>query len=53
MTTATTPTSPSPSPTSASMLKTVTRYEDVKNTATTSKNGSEMGKQDFLKLFTA
>jgi flagellar basal-body rod modification protein FlgD len=51
--TTTTATGPNTPATSASLLKNVTRYEDVKNTATTSKNGSEMGKQDFLKLFTA
>ena len=38
--------------TSSSLLKNVTRYEDLK-TATTSKSSSEMGKQDFLTLFTA
>ena len=38
--------------TSSSLLKNVTRYEDVKNEATT-KSNSEMGKQDFLTLFTA
>ena len=40
-------------PTSSSLLKNVSRYEDVKNSAVNSRNGSEMGKQDFLKLFTA
>jgi len=38
--------------TSADLLKNVTRYEDVKN-ASTSKSSKEMGKQDFLTLFTA
>jgi flagellar basal-body rod modification protein FlgD len=37
--------------TSSSLLKNVTRYEDIKKTA--SKGSQEMGKQDFLKLFTA
>ena len=53
MTTATTPTSPSSPQTSASLLQNVTRYEDVKSTTSNSKSSSEMGKQDFLKLFTA
>ena len=49
MTTATTPT-----PTSASLLGSkVTSYETAKSATTTSKNSSEMGKQDFLTLFTA
>ena len=38
--------------TSSSLLKNVTRYEDLKATGK-SKNGQEMGKQDFLTLFTA
>jgi len=38
--------------TSASLLKNVTRYEDVKDKGT-SKTKEEMGKQDFLTLFTA
>jgi len=38
--------------TSSSLLKNVTRYEDLK-TAGNSKTSSEMGKQDFLTLFTA
>lgn len=38
--------------TSSSLLKNVTRYEDLKTTGS-SKNGQEMGKQDFLTLFTA
>lgn len=38
--------------TSSSLLKNVTRFEDLKATGT-SKNGQEMGKQDFLTLFTA
>ena len=38
--------------TSSSLLKNVTRYEDVQNQST-SKNGAEMGKSDFLTLFTA
>ncbi|WP_416545075.1 flagellar hook assembly protein FlgD [Limnohabitans sp. DCL3] len=38
--------------TSASLLKNVTRYEDVKDKGT-SKTQEEMGKQDFLTLFTA
>ncbi len=38
--------------TSSSLLSNVTRYEDVKNTAA-SKSSKEMGKQDFLTLFTA
>ena len=37
---------------SSSLLKNVTRYEDVK-TKTASKSSQEMGKQDFLTLFTA
>jgi len=37
---------------SSSLLKNVTRYEDLK-TKTTSKSSQEMGKQDFLTLFTA
>jgi flagellar basal-body rod modification protein FlgD len=37
--------------TSSSLLKTVPRYEDLKNA--TSKTSEEMGKQDFLTLFTA
>ena len=37
--------------TSSSLLKTVPRYEDVKDT--TRKTSEEMGKQDFLTLFTA
>ena len=37
---------------SSSLLKNVTRYEDLKTTGT-SRNGQEMGKQDFLTLFTA
>ena len=41
-------------PTSAALLGSkVTSYETVKNTATTSKSSKEMGKQDFLTLFTA
>lgn len=41
-------------PTSASLLGSkVTSYETAKNATTTSKNSSEMGKQDFLTLFTA
>ena len=40
--------------TSASLLGSkVTSYETAKNATTTSKNSSEMGKQDFLTLFTA
>lgn len=39
-------------PTSSSLLSNVTRYEDLQNT-TTSKSSKEMGKQDFLTLFTA
>lgn len=38
--------------TSSSLLKNVKRFEDLKTTGT-SKNGQEMGKQDFLTLFTA
>jgi flagellar basal-body rod modification protein FlgD len=38
--------------TSSSLLSNVTRYEDVKNAAS-SKSSKEMGKQDFLTLFTA
>jgi len=38
--------------TSSSLLKNVTRYEDVQNQSN-SKNGAEMGKSDFLTLFTA
>lgn len=38
--------------TSSSLLKNVKRFEDLKTTST-SKNGQEMGKQDFLTLFTA
>ena len=38
--------------TSSSLLKNVTRFEDLQN-KTVSKNGSEMGKSDFLTLFTA
>ncbi|MEY3613564.1 MAG: Basal-body rod modification protein FlgD [Pseudomonadota bacterium] len=38
--------------TSSSLLKNVTRYEDVKDKAS-SKTSEEMGKQDFLTLFTA
>ena len=38
--------------TSASLLGNVTRYEDAKQTAN-SKSTKEMGKQDFLTLFTA
>ena len=38
--------------TSSSLLSNVTRYEDVKD-KTTSKTSKEMGKQDFLTLFTA
>jgi flagellar basal-body rod modification protein FlgD len=38
--------------TSASLLKNVTSYESLK-AQSTSKNSSEMGKQDFLTLFTA
>ncbi|MEK7344234.1 MAG: flagellar hook capping FlgD N-terminal domain-containing protein [Pseudomonadota bacterium] len=38
--------------TSASLLGNVTRYEDVKNKST-SKTSEDMGKQDFLTLFTA
>lgn len=37
---------------SSSLLKNVTRYEDVKNQGK-SKTSEEMGKQDFLTLFTA
>lgn len=37
--------------TSSSLLKTVPRYEDLKNAK--SKTSEEMGKQDFLTLFTA
>ena len=37
---------------SSSLLKNVTRYEDLATTAA-SKSSSEMGKQDFLTLFTA
>ena len=37
--------------TSSSLLKTVPRYEDLKNAP--SKTSEEMGKQDFLTLFTA
>ena len=37
---------------SSSLLKNVTRYEDVKDKGT-SKTKEEMGKQDFLTLFTA
>lgn len=37
---------------SSSLLKNVTRYEDVKTQAN-SKSSAEMGKQDFLTLFTA
>ena len=37
---------------SSSLLKNVTRYEDVR-TKTASKSSQEMGKQDFLTLFTA
>ena len=37
---------------SSSLLKNVTRYEDVKDQAK-SKTSEEMGKQDFLTLFTA
>ena len=37
---------------SSSLLKNVTRYEDLK-TKTASKSSQEMGKQDFLTLFTA
>lgn len=37
--------------TSSSLLKNVTRYEDLSKS--TSKGSQEMGKQDFLKLFTA
>lgn len=37
--------------TSSSLLKNVTRFEDLQKT--NSKNSSEMGKQDFLALFTA
>ncbi len=40
-------------PTASSLLSNVTRYEDLQNTTTTSKSGKEMGKQDFLTLFTA
>ena len=36
----------------SSLLKNVTRYEDLKSGGT-SRNGQEMGKQDFLTLFTA
>ena len=38
--------------TSSSLLKNVTRFEDLQN-KTSSKNGAEMGKSDFLTLFTA
>ena len=38
--------------TSSSLLKNVKRYEDLKGTTAT-KSSSEMGKQDFLTLFTA
>lgn len=38
--------------TSSSLLKNITRYEDVKDTSN-SKSSAEMGKQDFLTLFTA
>lgn len=38
--------------TSSSLLPNVTRYEDVKD-KTTSKTSEDMGKQDFLTLFTA
>ena len=38
--------------TSSSLLKNVTRYEDIQNQPA-SKNGAEMGKSDFLTLFTA
>jgi len=38
--------------TSSSLLKNVTRFEDLQN-KTVSKNGAEMGKSDFLTLFTA
>lgn len=41
-----------PNVTSASLLGNVTRYEDVKDKAA-SKTSEEMGKQDFLTLFTA
>ena len=37
--------------TSSSLLKTVPRYEDLKNAS--SKTSEDMGKQDFLTLFTA
>ena len=37
---------------SSSLLQNVTRFEDLQNTAN-SKSSSEMGKQDFLALFTA
>ncbi len=37
--------------TSSSLLKNVTRYEDLKNAP--KKSSEEMGKQDFLTLFTA
>ncbi len=37
--------------TSSSLLKNVTRFEDIKDTA--KKSTEEMGKQDFLTLFTA
>ncbi len=41
-------------PTSATLLGSkVTSYEATKSSAATSKNSSEMGKQDFLTLFTA
>ena len=54
MTTATTnPTNQGTPLTSSSLLKNVTRYEDAKSTTSNSKSSSEMGKQDFLKLFTA
>ena len=38
--------------TSSSLLKNVTRFEDIKNQPS-SKSGAEMGKSDFLTLFTA
>mgnify|MGYP003349223021 CR=1 FL=1 len=38
--------------TSSSLLKNVTRFEYLQN-KTSSKNGAEMGKSDFLTLFTA
>jgi flagellar basal-body rod modification protein FlgD len=40
-----------PNVTSSSLLKNVSRYEDVKDAA--KKTSEEMGKQDFLTLFTA